>query len=319
MSDAMKAVVGEDDPDVRVLIELVLQQSGFEVILAENGLEAIEAVREHKPVLTTMDVNMPGLDGFAVVKRIREFSHTYLIMITALTEEVDVIRGFEAGADDYLIKPFRPRELRARADSMLRRASYGVGASGGPATDRPAAVPQPDPESWAAAASRELIADGTMPLRTPAAQPLVADQAPQAQAQAQAPAPLRAVEPSSPVRAPAPQEGTDSDFIRFAALTVELASGRVSFEGRSLELTQVEADLLISLLRSGRRVRSKADLVLVMRGEQFVTSHFVNEADKREVERHVLGLMRKLGDDGPATRYIEVVRGVGYRMADNAI
>ena len=313
MSDAMKAVVGEDDPDVRVLIELVLQQSGFEVILAENGLEAIEAVRKHEPVLTTMDVNMPGLDGFAAVKRIREFSHTYLIMITALTEEVDVIRGFEAGADDYLIKPFRPRELRARADSMLRRASYGVGASGGTTTDPPVVVPQPDPESWAAAASRELIADGSMPLLTPSAQP-VADQTPETPA----PAP-RHVARSSPARTTAQQEGTNSEFIRFAALTVELASGRVSFEGRSLELTQVEADLLISLLRSGRRVRSKADLVLVMRGEQFVTSHFVNEADKREVERHVLGLMRKLGDDGPATRYIEVVRGVGYRMADNAI
>ena len=315
MSDAMKAVVGEDDPDVRVLIELVLQQSGFEVILAENGLEAIEAVRQHDPVLTTMDVNMPGLDGFAAVKRIREFSHTYLIMITALTEEIDVIRGFEAGADDYLIKPFRPRELRARADSMLRRASYGVGASGGTATDSPVVVPQPDPESWAAAASRELIADGSMPLVTPSAQPVVADQTPETPA----PAPLRPVAPSSPARTSAQQEGTNGDFIRFAALTVELASGRVSFEGRSLELTQVEADLLISLLRSGRRVRSKADLVLVMRGEQFVTSHFVNEADKREVERHVLSLMRKLGDDGPATRYIEVVRGVGYRMADNAI
>ncbi len=311
MTDSMVAVVGEDDADVRMLIELVLQQSGFEVILAADGLQAIEAVRKHQPVLTTMDVNMPGLDGFAVAKRIREFSHTYLIMITALTEEVDVIRGFEAGADDYLVKPFRPRELRARADSMLRRASYGEGLSAGPTMAAPPVVLRPNPESWAAAASRELVADGAMPGSTEAVQPPTGDQD-----GADGSAPRR---PVSLAPVPAANDNVDNDFIRFQALTVELASGHVSFEGRPLELTRVEADLLVSLLRSGRRVRSKADLVLVMRGEQFVTSHFVNEADKREVERQILGLMRKLGDDGPSMKYIEVVRGVGYRMADHAL
>ena len=115
------AVIIEDDPDVRDLIDIVLTQSGFRTVVTENGPDGVEAVRKHNPLITTLDVNMPGMDGFAVAKRLREFSSTYLIMITALADEIDVVQGFEAGADDYLVKPFRPRELRARADSMLRR------------------------------------------------------------------------------------------------------------------------------------------------------------------------------------------------------
>ncbi|MGA8258445.1 MAG: response regulator, partial [Nocardioides sp.] len=143
MAESKTAVVAEDDADVRELIQVVLTQSGFTVILADDGPTAIEAVRQHDPILTTLDVNMPGMDGFAVAKRVREFSQTYLIMITSLAQEVDIIRGFEAGADDYLVKPFRPRELRARADSMLRRAGF---ATGSPA---PAAAPAAPKESWA--------------------------------------------------------------------------------------------------------------------------------------------------------------------------
>ena len=85
--------------------------------------------------------------------------------------------------------------------------------------------------------------------------------------------------------------------------------------GEAVELTSAEFDLLASLLGTGRRVRSKADLVLTMRGQQYVSSYFVNEADKQAVEEHIAGLRRKLHDDGPTPRYIETVRDVGYRMA----
>src|SRR6478609_2960248 len=132
------AVIIEDDPDVRDLIDIVLTQSGFRTVITENGTDGVEAVRKHNPLLTTLDVNMPGMDGFAVAKRLREFSSTYLIMITALADEIDVVQGFEAGADDYLVKPFRPRELRARADSMLRRPRTRL--------DRPQGWAEGDPE-----------------------------------------------------------------------------------------------------------------------------------------------------------------------------
>ena len=118
------AVIIEDDP-TSAIIDIVLTQSGFRTVVTENGPDGVDAVRQHNPLITTLDVNMPGMDGFAVAKRLREFSNTYLIMITALADEIDVVQGFEAGADDYLVKPFRPWELRARADSMLRRPRPG--------------------------------------------------------------------------------------------------------------------------------------------------------------------------------------------------
>src|SRR4051794_12169827 len=137
------AVIIEDDPDVRDLIDIVLTQSGFTTVVTENGTDGVEAVRKHNPLITTLDVNMPGMDGFAVAKRLRDFSSTYLIMITALADEIDVVQGFEAGADASRVNPSRPRELRPRADSMLRRPRAGV--------DKPHGWADTDPEPEPAA------------------------------------------------------------------------------------------------------------------------------------------------------------------------
>lgn len=354
------AVVAEDEPDIRELIRLVLEQSGFEVVLVPDGPAAIDAIRRFDPLLTTLDINMPGMDGFAVAKRVREFSQTYLIMITSLAHEVDVVRGFEAGADDYLVKPFRPRELRARADAMLRRlrVSQQLASSASPP------APQSD-EHWAAAAAREfrsnLTAEPTPPANpvappTPAPTP-VTPGAPSAPSEpyvgrrrapepepyqppaAQPALPVPPVQPVQPAQpdpspyvtqaprqpaapvAPAASVGPAADhgvvegnFIRFGGLAVDRTSGQAALDGRRLELSGPETEILLALLSTGQRVRSKADLVLAVRGHQFVTSHFVNEADKRAVDAHVASLKRKLGDDGPTPRWIETVRGVGYRL-----
>ena len=90
----------------------------------------------------------------------------------------------------------------------------------------------------------------------------------------------------------------------------------VTVEGVRVDLTRTEHDLLASLLTTGRRVRSKADLVLTMRGQQNVTSYFVAEDDKRSLETHVANLLHKLGDQGPVPRFVETIRGVGYRAAE---
>ena len=332
-AEAWVAVIIEDEPDVRMLLDTVLTQSGFRTVVATDGPEGIEAVRAHNPLLTTLDVNMPGMDGFAVAKRIREFSQTYLIMITGLGDEIDVISGLEAGADDYLVKPFRPRELRARAESMLRRPRHRTGPNepvAPPADPAPAAPPPPPAESWAEQAVRQLQENtslqpisGTSAPPQPAPPPAPQPAPPPVQQPAPAPArqqPAYAAAPAAAAQAPLPyapepQVMPTGGWIRVGELAVNTDQRVVTVGQRQVDLTSVEFELLTSLLMSGRRVRSKADLVLTMRGQNYVTAYFVNEADKREVEAHVESIRRKIGDDGANPRWIETVRGVGYRLA----
>ena len=329
MTSDWTAVIVEDDPDVRDLIDIVLTQSGFRTILAEDGPSGVEAVRQHDPLITTLDVNMPGMDGFAVAKRLREFSNTYLIMITALADEIDVVQGFEAGADDYLVKPFRPRELRARADSMLRRPRERLDQ---PAPSSPAPVTVAEPaQSWAAQAARDLQEQG-MPPRS-SEPPVPAPVEPPAREPGQHAARLHAVpvaaqpeptyepvQPAQPAQSAQPAHSggaaADGSWVRFNGLALNNETRSVTVGGSGVELTRTEFDLLASLLSTGRRVRSKADLVLTMRGQQYVTSYFVNEADKRSVEVHIANLRRKIGDDSTNPRFVETVRGVGYRLAE---
>jgi DNA-binding response OmpR family regulator len=115
------AVVIEDDADVRALLSELLRQSGFEVIEAFTGGDGLEAVTARDPDLVTLDLNLPDLDGMEVCRRIREISDAYIVMLTGRPDEIDRLLGLETGADDYLTKPFSPRELRARVGAMMRR------------------------------------------------------------------------------------------------------------------------------------------------------------------------------------------------------
>jgi len=120
------AVIVEDDPDVRDLLDAVLSQAGFATRTASSGREGVELVRSFDPLVTTLDVGLPDIDGFEVCRRIRAVSDTYVVMLTARTDEIDALMGLDAGADDYQTKPFRPRELRARIEAMLRRPRQGM-------------------------------------------------------------------------------------------------------------------------------------------------------------------------------------------------
>src|SRR5688572_7262556 len=119
--DVKTAVIIEDDPEIRHILSEVLESAGFSTVSVGNGIDGVRAVLSYQPLITTLDVNMPGIDGFEAARRIRAQSDTYIIMLTALDEEADVVLGLTAGADEYLNKPFRPRELRARIDALLRR------------------------------------------------------------------------------------------------------------------------------------------------------------------------------------------------------
>src|SRR6478752_3493111 len=120
------AVIIEDDPEIRHLLADVLESAGFSTVSVGNGIDGVRAVLTYKPLLTTIDVTMPGIDGIEAARRIRAQSDTFIIMLTGLSDEADVIAGLGAGADDYLLKPFRPRELRARVEALLRRARGGA-------------------------------------------------------------------------------------------------------------------------------------------------------------------------------------------------
>lgn len=245
MNEPRVGLVIEDDHDIRELVRVVLSQAGFDVHVATTGTAGVEAARELQPLVITLDLGLPDIDGFEVARQIREFSEAYIVMLTARAEELDTLMGLESGADDYLTKPFRPRELRARIAAMMRRprttADAGSGAGDGPAVDGKA--------------------------------------------------------------------------YRHNGLDFSYETRTASVDGRELHLTPTEFDLLLSLLEAGRVVRTKADLVRRLRNEPYDVGSYTSESDERAIEVHMGNLRKKLGDNAQNPRWVQTVRGVGYRLA----
>ena len=251
MSDARVGLVIEDDHDIRELVRTVLTQAGFDVTVASSGAEGVLTAKTLNPDVITLDLGLPDIDGFEVSRQIREFSDAYIVMLTARTEELDTLIGLESGADDYLTKPFRPRELRARIAAMMRR-------------------PRSVPES-AEAVGVEASADA----------------------------------------AAHPERGNYSHN----GLELSYASRTVTVDGTEMNLTRTEFELLHALLEAGRTVRTKADLVRRLRDEDYDVGGYISEADERSVEVHMGNLRKKLGDSPQKPRWLQTVRGVGYRLA----
>ncbi|WP_295013232.1 response regulator transcription factor [uncultured Microbacterium sp.] len=269
---AQIAVIVEDDPDVRTLLDEVFQSAGFRTVMTANGLDGVAAVAEHQPLITTLDINLPGIDGFEAARRIRKLSPTFIIMLSALGEESDIVLGLSSGADEYVVKPFRPRELRARIEALLRR----------PRLEAPAEL------VGALVGAAESGAGGDRP--TPARNP------------------------SATAAIPLPPDAEGAQWHGHRDISLDLATHTVLVAQQEVDLTPTEFDLLATLLESKRRVRSKSDLALVLRGEAFGSSYYVGEPDKRAIEAHMANLRRKIGDSTAEPRYIETVRGVGYRL-----
>jgi DNA-binding response OmpR family regulator len=251
MSDARVGLVIEDDHDIRELVRTVLTQAGFDVTVASSGAEGVLTAKTLNPDVITLDLGLPDIDGFEVSRQIREFSDAYIVMLTARTEELDTLIGLESGADDYLTKPFRPRELRARIAAMMRR---------------PRSAPDPT-EASDAGASADAAAH--------------------------------------------PERGNYSHN----GLELSYASRTVTVDGTEMNLTRTEFELLHALLEAGRTVRTKADLVRRLRDEDYDVGGYISEADERSVEVHMGNLRKKLGDSPQKPRWLQTVRGVGYRLA----
>lgn len=254
---APKILVVDDDPSISDMLTLVLETEGFEPVAVMDGNEAVQAFREHQPDLILLDLMLPGMNGVDICRAIRLESAVPIVMLTAKTDTVDVVLGLETGADDYITKPFRPRELRARISAMMRR----------PRKDTAPAVPEAEA----------------------------------------APAPLPAAVETAAV--------DSEDIFSHNGLVLDAGTRTTVLSGRDVELTRTEFDLLHALLESGRRVRSKTDLVRRLRGEDYDTGSYISESDERTIEVHVGNLRRKLGDDSRSPRWLETVRGVGYRLA----
>jgi DNA-binding response OmpR family regulator len=125
MSPALSVLVVDDDADVRALVTTLLGRAGYLVAEAEDGRAALKALYGQRPDLVVLDVNMPDLDGWGTLERIRELSDVPVIMLSARNEELEKVRALRAGADDYVTKPFGRQELLARVETVLRRAGGG--------------------------------------------------------------------------------------------------------------------------------------------------------------------------------------------------
>ncbi|PZR51671.1 DNA-binding response regulator [Xylanimonas oleitrophica] len=121
ISPARRAVVVDDEVPLARLVGGYFERDGYEVHLVHDGVAAVDVLRGVDPDVVVLDLGLPGLDGVEVCRRLRTFSDCYVVMLTARAEEVDTLVGLSVGADDYVTKPFRPRELMARVQAMLRR------------------------------------------------------------------------------------------------------------------------------------------------------------------------------------------------------
>lgn len=251
MTDPGAAVVIEDDVDIRNLVSAVLLQSGFDVRAVLSGRDGIEAVRQRITTVVTLDIGLPDIDGFEVLRRIRQFSNCYIVMLTSRGDELDTLTALQLGADDYMTKPFRPRELRARIHAMLRRP------------------------------------------RTPHPLELATVNAPSVPAE---PAASRTI-------------------LEHNGLTLDSERRTALLAGEELRLTRSEFNVLQEMLRSAGAVRSKAELVKVVRGDYYPEDSYISEADERAIEVHVGNLRRKLKEEPHRPRWLITVRGIGYRLA----
>ena len=237
---AARILVVDDESPIVDLVTGYLEREGWSVASAADGLEALDAVRRLDPDVVVLDVMLPGLDGVEVCRQLRAFSDAYVLMLTARGEEIDRIMGLTVGADDYLVKPFSPRELVARIKALLRRPRAG--------------------RSGRADTGDEL---GGGAARLP--------------------------------------DGLEIDEARRV----------VRVDGSPVDLTALEFDLLAALARDPGIVIRRQALLDRVWGTEFV-------ADDHLVDVHVANLRRKLGDDPSRPRFVETVRGVGYRLREGA-
>jgi DNA-binding response OmpR family regulator len=218
----------EDEESITVPLSDALRREGFEPQVAGSAAEALELAKSTDPDLVLLDVMLPDGSGFDVCRELRARSRVPIIMLTARGDEADRVAGLEAGADDYVVKPFSAREVAARIRAVLRRSSPEAEATGGP--------------------------------------------------------------------------------LQVGEVTLDPASHEAAVDGRELELSRKEFDVLRLLMENAGAVVKRERLL----EEVWETNWF---GSTKTLDVHVSALRRKLGDDPAQPTYIHTVRGVGFRFA----
>lgn len=223
-----KVLVVDDEKSIVELVVFNLEKQGFKTVVAYDGIQAIQVARAEKPDAIILDVMLPGLDGFEVCRILSRELSAPIIMLTARKDEIDRILGLEIGADDYVTKPFSPRELVARVKAVLRRRGRQ----------------ETDPEG---------------------------------------------------------------KVVRRGDLVIDLDRHAVQVGERAVELTPTEFEVLRLLATHPGRVFSREALLETIRGSDAYI-------DLRTVDVHIRHLREKLGDNPAEPRFLETVRGIGYRF-----
>ena len=221
-----RLLIIDDDPKLCQLLETYLKPLGFEVQSEHNGVDGLRAVLENSPDVILLDVMLPKMDGFEVLRSIREKSNVPVLMLTARGDEIDRVKGLEIGADDYLPKTFSTRELLARLRAVLRRTQTVDDSIG-------------------------IYVNGPLSLIT--------------------------------------------------------ANRECVLYGKSIELSALEFDLLLSLIKNLDRVRTREQLLNDVAGRKY-------DVFDRSVDVHISALRQKLGDNPKQPAFIRTIRSVGYLM-----
>jgi two-component system alkaline phosphatase synthesis response regulator PhoP len=222
-------LVADDEAKIVSLVKSYLEASDYRVLCAKDGNEALRLLRAEKPDCAILDINMPFMDGLDVAREIRKESELPIIFLTARADETDRVVGLELGADDYVVKPFSPRELVARVKAVLRRYRR-------------------DPE---AQGRREI-----------------------------------------------------------GALSLDAPKRTAVKDGKEVSLTAIQFDILALLMGSPGKVWTRLQILEA----SFEATH---EGYERTIDAHIKNIRRALGEDGEKPRFIETVRGVGYRFKDS--
>jgi len=221
-------LVVDDDENLRRLVAAYLENEGYDIEQAADADAALESVEKHQPDLILLDLMLPGMSGFEVARRVRARRQVPILMLTARGDEDDMLQGFDAGADDYLVKPFSPKVLVARVRAILRRSGVDV----------------PEGEETA---------------------------------------------------------------VTVGAIDIDHKTREVTVEGKAVELTTTEFDLLRVLAEHPGWVFSREELLEAVWGYKYL-------GDSRLVDVHVANLRKKLGDDPADPQFVRTVRGVGYKL-----